>query len=93
MRRGDEFDVLGDPTEIALLVAGAPATAPEVAALAEAHRQHIGRWFYECTPEIHVGLADMYIADERFRKHYDDQAPGFADYVAQAIHANAERAA
>lgn len=78
---------------LAHLAAGDPPGAPEVTALAEAHRQHIGRWFYECSPEIHVGLADMYVADPRFTAHYDTQAPGFAQYVADAIRANAAQAA
>ena len=73
------------------LAAGDPPTSEAAMALAEAHRQHITRWFYDCSHEVHEGLADMYAADPRFRKTYDDQAPGLADYVAAAIHANAER--
>ena len=75
---------------LARMQAGDAATAPEVVALAEEHRQHISKWFYDCSPEIHVGLAEMYIADPRFRKNYDDQAPGFAQYIADAIRGNAE---
>jgi TipAS antibiotic-recognition protein len=45
-------------------------------AAAEAHRQHISRWFYECTYDIHRGLTDMYVSDERFRANYDAQTPG-----------------
>src|SRR5690606_10588780 len=74
---------------IAQMQAGHAASSLEATALAEAHRQHISRWFYDCTPEIHVGLAEGYVADDRFRKHYDEQAPGFADYVSEAIRANA----
>ena len=70
-----------------------PASSAGATALAEQHRQHISRWFYDCGTDIHVGLAEMYIADPRFRKHYDEQAAGFADYVADAIRANAARAA
>ncbi len=73
--------------------AGIPASSAEVTAIAEEHRLHISKWFYDCTTEAHVGLAEMYVADPRFRANYDAQAPGFADYVAEAIHANAERAA
>ena len=57
--------------------------------LAEEHRQQITKHFYECTLEIHTGLAEMYIADERFRKNYDDQREGLARYVHDAIMANA----
>jgi hypothetical protein len=34
----------------------------------------------------------MYLAYERFRKNYDDLAPGLARYVHDAILANASRA-
>jgi hypothetical protein len=59
---------------------------------AEAHRQHISRWFYECEYEIHQGLGEMYVADPRFAKNYDDLAPGLSMYVRDAIRANVERA-
>lgn len=57
--------------------------------LAEQARLHIDRWFYPCSHAMHAGLAEMYTADARFRAHYDDRAPGLADYVAGAIRANA----
>jgi hypothetical protein len=60
--------------------------------LAERHRQHISRWFYDCGYDTHRGLACMYLADERFRENYDKIAPGLAQYVHDAITANAESA-
>ncbi|MBM0274692.1 MerR family transcriptional regulator [Micromonospora tarensis] len=74
---------------VALLASGAPADGPEAMELAEEHRQIISRWFYECSYEIHTGLADMYLADERFTAHYENIAPGLAGYLNEAIHANA----
>ncbi|MGW3601199.1 MerR family transcriptional regulator [Micromonospora sp. NPDC005161] len=74
---------------VAVLASGAPADGPEAMDLAEEHRQIIGRWFYECSYEVHTGLADMYLADERFTRHYEDIAPGLAAYLNEAIHANA----
>ncbi len=71
--------------------AGVPADAPEAMDAAEEHRQHIGRWFYDCSTEMHAGLADLYEADPRFARHYDDRAPGLAVYVAAAVRANAQR--
>ncbi len=38
---------------------------------------------------MHRGLADMYVADERFAAHYDAVAPGLAQYVHDAVYANA----
>jgi DNA-binding transcriptional MerR regulator len=82
-----------EPGLAALLVAGAAADSPEAMDLAEQHRLQIDRWFYPCSHEMHVGLAEMYVADERFRKHYDDRQPGLAQFVHDAIKANAARAA
>ena len=69
--------------------AGTPATSPAAMELAEAHRQQITEHFYECSYEIHLGLAEMYLADERFRVHFDNQRAGLAQYVHDAIEANA----
>ncbi|MEU8407276.1 MerR family transcriptional regulator [Micromonospora sp. NPDC048842] len=74
---------------VALMASGAPADSPEVMELAEEHRQLISRWFYECSYEMQTGLADMYLADERFTAYYEKIAPGLATYLHEAIHANA----
>jgi DNA-binding transcriptional MerR regulator len=73
----------------ALMEAGVPADSAEAMALAEEHRQLITRWFYECTYEIHCGLADMYVADPRFTAYFERIRPGTAAYLSEAIHANA----
>jgi MerR family transcriptional regulator, thiopeptide resistance regulator len=77
---------------VAALKSGKPATSVEAMDAAEAARLQIQKWFYDCSHEMHKGLGDMYVADERFMKHYEDQAPGLAQYVRDAIHANAARA-
>jgi DNA-binding transcriptional MerR regulator len=71
------------------LLAGDPSDGTRAKAAAERHRQHIDRWFYPCSHEMQVGLAEMYVADPRFTAHYDDRAPGLAVYVNEAILANA----
>jgi MerR family transcriptional regulator, thiopeptide resistance regulator len=76
----------------ALLAAGADPEGVEAMDVAEAMRQHIGRWFYLCSHEMHAGLADMYEADERFKAYFEKRAEGLAAYVAGAIRANALRA-
>jgi DNA-binding transcriptional MerR regulator len=75
-----------------LLRRGEPASSAAAADLAEAHRLHISRWFYECSPQMHTSLAVMYISDERFKSHYEEKAEGLARYVHDAIQANASRA-
>jgi MerR family transcriptional regulator, thiopeptide resistance regulator len=76
----------------AAFAAGLPPDSEEAMAAAEAHRQHISRWFYECTYDIHRGLTDMYVNDERFRSNYDATAPGLARFIREAAHANASLA-
>lgn len=61
--------------------------------LAEQARQHIDRWFYACSPEMHRNLGEMYVNDARFAKVYDDRAAGLSVFVRDAIRANAARAA
>ena len=72
---------------------GEPADGPVAMDLAEAHRQHIARWFYECNPRQHTSLAELYISDPRFSGPWEKIAPGFSQYVHDAILANAGRAA
>jgi hypothetical protein len=72
--------------------AGVEATSDEGLALAEKHRGQIGRWFYDCSYEIHSGLGSMYVDDPRFRQNIDKTAPGLAIYLRDAILANADHA-
>jgi DNA-binding transcriptional MerR regulator len=74
---------------VAALDAGVPADSQAAMELAEEHRGQISRHYYDCSYEIQVGLAEMYLADPRFRAHYDDQRPGLAQFVHDAILANA----
>ncbi|TQM64461.1 MerR family transcriptional regulator [Humibacillus xanthopallidus] len=76
---------------VAALESGEPATGEAAMDAAEAHRLHIERRFYDLSHDVHRGLADMYVADPRFTKTYEDLAPGLAAYVRDAIHANADR--
>jgi DNA-binding transcriptional MerR regulator len=70
---------------------GEPATSEAAMDAAEQHRRHIAERFYDLDHEFQRGLADMYVADPRFTKTYDDVEPGLAQYVRDAIHANADR--
>jgi DivIVA domain-containing protein len=76
---------------VAALRAGEPATSERAMDAAEAHRRHIHDRFYDLGYEMHRGLADMYVADPRFTRTYEDLEPGLAQYVHDAIHANALR--
>ena len=70
---------------------GAAADSEEAMDVAEAHRQSISRWFYDCSPEMHAGLGRMYVEDGRFTVTYEAKATGLAQYVSTANQANAAR--
>ena len=71
---------------------GLAPDSEEAMTAAEEHRRYISRWFYECSHEMHRGLTDMYVGDERFRSNYDTRVPGLAAFIREAAHANAGRA-
>lgn len=56
--------------------------------MCEMHRQWICIFWTEgmYSKEAHMGLADMYVADERFRANYDKIAPGCTEFLREAIH-------
>lgn len=70
---------------------GAAPDSEQAMELAEEHRRSI-ETFYDCGYPMHRGLGDMYVQDERFAKTYNDVAPGLAQWLRDAIHANADRA-
>jgi len=70
---------------------GAAADSERAMDVAEEHRQHITRWFYDCPPAMHAGLGRMYVEDERFTATYERTAAGLAQYVSTAVQANAVR--
>ena len=73
--------------------AGLPATSALAMEAAEQHRLHIQRWFFDLPAELHRSLGDRYVTDPTFTKNYEAITPGLAQYVRDAIHANADRAA
>jgi hypothetical protein len=67
---------------------------PRAMDAAERHRLSIDRWFYPCSPQMHRGLADMWVTDRRFANSIDKHggAAGLTEYLAAAACANADRA-
>ena len=53
------------------------------------HREWLGFTWNFYTPEAHRGLAEMYIADERFTTYYDGNVAGCAAWLRDAIAAHA----
>ncbi|XVX20910.1 MerR family transcriptional regulator [Actinomycetota bacterium] len=75
---------------IAALEAGEPVDGERAMDIAERHRLGVER-HYDCPHDFHRNLADMYLADPRFTAYFEDQRAGLAQYVHDAIHANADR--
>jgi DNA-binding transcriptional MerR regulator len=75
----------------ALIDAGAAPASAEAMDLAEEHRRQICGAFYACDHEMHAGLGEMYVTDERFTRTYDAVRPGLAAFLRDAIAANAAR--
>ena len=73
------------------LEAGTTPDSIESMDLAEKHRLHINRWFYECSHAMHARLGTLYVTDPRFMEYYDKYATGLADFVKTAIDANRTR--
>ncbi|MCE5192238.1 MAG: TipAS antibiotic-recognition domain-containing protein [Actinomycetia bacterium] len=62
----------------ALMDAGLAADDPRATDLAERAGLQIDTWFYPCPHEMHVNLAEMYIADPRFTAPYEKIREGMA---------------
>jgi DNA-binding transcriptional MerR regulator len=86
----DENDRIGADTA-RLMDEGVPAADPRAMDLAEQARLQIDTWFYPCSHEMHVNLAEMYVADPRFTATYERIHAGMAVYWHDAITANAAR--
>ncbi len=60
--------------------AGVTPGSPQANELAARHRASIEQ-FYDCGDEMHRCLVQMYLADERFTRYYDDVEPGLAQFL------------
>jgi len=49
------------------------------------HKQWLCVYYSDYCKEYHMGLGEMYVADERFRANYDKLAPGCAEFLRDAI--------
>lgn len=64
--------------------------SPEANDLAARHRGNIAR-FYDCSDEMHRNLVEMYLADERYGRFYDDVEPGLAQFIHDIVVASINR--
>ncbi|MGB3186120.1 MAG: MerR family transcriptional regulator [Ornithinimicrobium sp.] len=75
----------------ALLAAGVLASDDAAVAVAERARMQIQTWFYDCSPQMHADIAQLYVQDPRFRATYEEHTAGLAQYVHDAVQENAYR--
>jgi DNA-binding transcriptional MerR regulator len=91
-----DFQAAKNESELAVLMfisamdAGLPPMSPQARKAAEAHRQAITNWYYDCSYEVQLELAKMYLADPRFAENYESRRIGLTQYVHDAIEVNAE---
>lgn len=52
---------------------------------AELHKEWLCYFWKEYSKEAHVGVANMYVDDERFTAYYDKEQPGGAKFLRDAI--------
>ena len=69
---------------------GVTPGSAEANELGARHRASIER-FYDCGEEMHRNLVEMYLADERFTRYYDDVEPGLAQFVHDIVVASIDR--
>ncbi|MET8505422.1 MerR family transcriptional regulator [Streptomyces sp. NPDC004787] len=91
-RMKEEVDAWG-AAYAALMESGAAPGSAAALDLAEAHRAHITKWFFDCHPKLHQDLAEMYVTDAHYRAFYDAMHEGLAEHLRSAIRANARRLA
>jgi DNA-binding transcriptional MerR regulator len=78
---------------LALMHAGTPPDSPEARAVAADHRAHLSARYYDASPGMMRGLAQMWVADERFRRNIDRAGEGLAAYQSAAVLAWADEMA
>lgn len=74
-----------------LMDQGVTPADPRAMDAVERHRLQIDTWFYPCSREMHRELGKMYVADPRFAATYEKIRRGMAQYMCDAIAANAAR--
>jgi DNA-binding transcriptional MerR regulator len=68
----------------AALLSGDPG-GEQAQMAADLHRQWLLCFWDKYTPEAHRGLAQMYVDDERFTAYYDQEQPGTAAFLKEAV--------
>jgi len=81
---GERLRIVLDKALISALETGNPA-GEKAQEACELHRQWLGFYNPHYSKEYHMGLGEMYVADERFKEYYEKIAPGCAEFLRDAI--------
>ena len=65
--------------------AAIPADSPQAQEIAQLHKEWLTISTPKYSPQMHRGIAAMYIADERFTRYYDRNKPGCARLLHDAV--------
>lgn len=88
----DAMQTLGAAINAALRAAvknGEKPSAQEGRRIAQMHKEWLAFTWPKYSAEAHRALAQMYTADERFTAYYDEEQPGCAQFLCDAIQAAA----
>lgn len=66
------------------MITGDPASELAQHAV-DLHRQWLSYYWSQYSKEAHAGVAQLYVADERFTAYYDEKQPGAAAFLREAI--------
>lgn len=70
---------------LALMDAGHPPDSAEARGAVTEHAAYFRRWFYDPTPDLLRGLAQLWVEDARFTRNIDRARPGLAAYQSAAV--------
>lgn len=49
------------------------------------HKEWLGMNWKQYTPQAHIGITEMYVADPRFTEYYDKDIAGCAEFLKKAV--------
>ena len=90
----EKFQTLGKKVMEALEAAVISKASPESEAgrsVASLHKEWLGYSWKDYTEQKHKGVVSLYVQDERFKKYYDREQNGCADFLLAAVDFWAEK--
>lgn len=57
----------------------------DITAMVLEWQAHITKYYYDCSDEILLGLAELYVQDDRFKENIDKKKEGLAQFMSESI--------